>query len=121
MGINNHRDSDNDKRECVCESVRRGVGIGDQWQQQQQKKSMSTHREPDGDIIEVVRREVASVWGGHPDVWAISVQADAQGEPFVLLGLGYDAGPFPDTLAVEALNGRVVPLRTEVVGEIVPF
>lgn len=82
---------------------------------------MNTHRDSDGDIIETVRREVVSTWRGHPDVWAISVQTEEDGKPFVLFGLGYDASPFPHTLTIKALNGRVVPLHTEVVGEIVPL
>ncbi|WBR14485.1 hypothetical protein pkur_cds_310 [Pandoravirus kuranda] len=82
---------------------------------------MSVHREQEDDVIAAVRCEAMSMWGGHRDVWAISVQADDRGEPFVLISLGDDAAPFPDVLRVQALDGRAVPLRTEVVGKIVPL
>lgn len=85
------------------------------------EKSADAHQESGADLVEIVRRETVSIWGGRPDVWAISVQTKEDGKPFVLFGLGYDAGPFPDTLTIEALNGRVVPLHTEVVGKIVPL
>nr|UDO47615.1 hypothetical protein [Pandoravirus massiliensis] len=89
--------------------------------EQRQQKFMATHREHDGDIIAAVRREIVTAWSAHPDVWAISVQCDANGEPFALFGLGDNAAHFPNTLVVDALNGCVVPLRTEVVGRIVPL
>lgn len=71
--------------------------------------------------VEALRDELMTQWSGHRDVWGVYVSTDDQGRHFVGFDLGDNAQPFPDRLSIAALGGLEVPLRTCVVGRIIPY
>lgn len=88
-------------------------------------ETKSLRRLQDGRLDEAqtdaMRREVWALWSGHRDVWAICVGTDDEDRTFVLFDIGDGAEAFPAFLTIEALGGFKVPLRTCVVGCIVPY